>query len=276
MKIAIRSQDLAVDGVDNLINMLNAYGLDGLQLVCYKTFGNVAYKQGGLPQSFIPELKRLAKTTDIFLVGAYFNPVHSDKEKVRKGMEIFKGYLELCAALGCNIVGSETGSYNDDIWTYHPENRTEKALIRSAEAFRELCDYAEGCGAYVGIEGAAGHIAYSPDVLSAMIKMIGRQNIQVIFDLYNYLDDNNHSTYLDILQRGLELFKGKIRCFHMKDYTIENGRLKQVAVGKGMFDYSKILHLIKRYDDDAVLVLEGVKGEDIHTAVELIKSLWEK
>ena len=40
--------------------------------------------------------------------------------------------------------------------------------------------------------------------------MIGRRT-KVVFDLYNYLDADNQGSYLNLLDRGLELFAGDIR-----------------------------------------------------------------
>ena len=51
----------------------------------------------------------------------------------------------------------------------------------------------------------------------------------------------------------------------------EDGSLKQCGVGKGIFDYSKILSEIIKVCPDANLVFEGTTGEDIPYAVSYIK-----
>ena len=101
-------------------------------------------------------------------------------------------------------------------------------------------------------------------------------NVRIIFDIYNYLDSSNYSDYLDILDEGLKTFAGKIVVFHIKDCVFEDGKLKQVAPSKGMFDFDKILGKIKAYDKDAVLVLEGTAGDDIIPCMEFIKEKWDK
>ena len=78
------------------------------------------------------------------------------------------------------------------------------------------------------------------------------------------------------MDEGLTAFAGKIAVFHIKDCVFEDGRLKQVAVGKGVFDYYKLLGKIKAYDKSAVLVLEGTTGDDIVPAIELITSIWRQ
>ncbi len=211
------------------------------------------------------------------LIGAYFNPVHSNPEKVALGKAVFAEYLAVAARMGCNAVGSETGSFNDDKWTYHPLNRTEEALQRVAAAFSELCDIGADHGAIVAMEGAAGHVCYDVDTLYRAQKMMNRANTRVIFDLYNYLDESNQGDYLNILDKGLDVFGDEILLFHMKDCEFVNGQKpKQVPFGTGQMDLDAVLGRIKAYDRNAVLTLEGTTGDAIEKAVTTINDIWER
>jgi sugar phosphate isomerase/epimerase len=116
--------------------------------------------------------------------------------------------------------------------------------------------------------------------LKRAIDAINEDNIRVIFDIYNYLDSSNYEKYLEIFDEGLQTFAGKIVVFHIKDCIVvqENGvpKLKQVAPGKGMFDFKSILSKIKAYDKDAILVLEGTTGEDIEPSMQFIEKTWNE
>lgn len=104
--------------------------------------------------------------------------------------------------------------------------------------------------------------------------MIGRKT-RVIFDLYNYMDADNQWDYLGILDRGLDVFAGEIQLFHMKDCNFARGRRPvQVPLGTGELDMGAILGRIKRYDPEAVLMLEETTGEDVPRAVETIRRTW--
>jgi sugar phosphate isomerase/epimerase len=60
--------------------------------------------------------------------------------------------------------------------------------------------------------------------------------------------------------------------FHIKDCVVNtDGSLKQVGVGQGIFDYSRILAEIKKVCPDANLVFEGTTGDDIAPAVKHLK-----
>ncbi len=272
MELYIRAHDLKVLGEENIVSRLNDYNLSGVQLVAYKCLDDVEYRQGSVTK------ERAEKFSDVFkrenkkvaLIGAYFNPVHSVKEKVDNGIAVFEDYLRLSKYFGCDIVGSESGSYNDDKWTYNPENRTDKALSRVVEVFSRLSKTAQKYGAYIGMEGAYGHVLYDVDRLDFAAKKIGADNIGIIFDLYNYLDISLIDDRYEILKHGLKTFGDKIRVFHIKDCIIEDGKLRQCGVGKGIFDYDKILSLIASSNPSAKLVLEGTTGEDIPYAVDFL------
>lgn len=278
MQIAFRTHDLGVKGAEAAVEKCKQCGIDAVQLVAYKFIDEIAYKPDALTAEAAEELGKALKDGGITvgLIGAYFNPVHSNKEKVANCKAVFKDYLKYSSLLGCNIVGSETGSFNDDKWTYNPLNRTEEALQTVIETFTELADYAKECGAYIGMEGAAGHVCWNVATLKRAVDGVNRPNVKVIFDIYNYLDESNHASYLQILEEGLKTFAGKIVVFHLKDYIMQDGKVKQVVPGKGLFDYPAILSRIKAYDKDAVLVLEGTTGENIVPCAEYVKKIWEQ
>ena len=278
LKLCIRAHDLGVKGTEAILGRLEELELDGVQMVCYKAYGDIAYLPGGITGEKAEAIGRAFSGAGkiIPLVGAYFNPVHSDRVKAERCEAVFADYLRHCRAMGCRYVGSETGSFNDDKWTYHPQNRTEEALQSVVATFSRLCDTASECGSTVAVEGAAGHVCWDVDTLARARKMIGRET-KVIFDLYNYMDADNQGDYLQILDRGLDTFGGDILLFHMKDCRLVNGgKPEQVPFGTGDMDLEAIVRRIKAYDSNAVLTLEGTTGEHISHAVHTIKSIWER
>ncbi len=278
MKLCIRAHDLGVKGTQAILGQLDQLGIDGVQMVCYKAYDDIAYTPGQITAEKATQIgQAFAQAGKIIpLVGAYFNPVHSNREKAARCASVFAEYLTHCCTMGCQFVGSETGSYNDDKWTYHPQNRTEEALEQVVQTFSALCDVAAGQGSMVAMEGAAGHVCYNVATLAEARRRIGKPT-KVIFDLYNYLDQDNQLDYLSILEEGLSTFAGEILLFHMKDCLLLPGQApKQVPLGTGDLDMEAILRRIKTYDKNAVLTLEGTTGADISHAVKTIKTIWER
>lgn len=278
MKICVRAHDLGIKGNQAIISALDENQIQGVQLVCYKSYEGIIYEKGGITPQRAGDIHRAfqAAGKDIALIGAYFNPVHSNLEKVQRGMDVFTDYLAVSREMGCGVVGSETGSFNDDKWTYHPRNRTDEALNTVINTFAQLCDRATDYQATVAMEGAAGHVCYDIQTLDKAQKAIGRPNQAVIFDLYNYMDESNYGDYMSILRQGLSTFEGRIHCFHMKDCQFVAGqRPKQMPFGQGELDLNAITREIKAYDPNATLVLEGTTAPYIQSAANQIKKLWE-
>lgn len=277
MKLCIRGHDLGVTGSADILKRLDQLGLDGVQMVCYRVYDNIEY----LPGSITPE--KAASIGNAFsaagkhipYVGAYFNPVHSDKTYVENAISIFSDYLRNCKAMGCDVVGSETGSYNNGAWIYHPRNRTEEALQSVVSTFSQLCDVAADCGTTVAMEGAAGHVCWDVDTLARARKMMNRQT-KVVFDLYNFLDESNQGDYLKILEKGLDTFGDDILLFHMKDCNFVNGgKPIQTQFGQGQMDMTAILRMIKGHNPNAIMVFEETVDPHIEYAINTIRNIWE-
>lgn len=272
MKLMVRAHDLGVKGAENINNRLCELGLDGVQFVAYKSIEGVSCSPNQMTQEQAKDISEKIKKNgkDIALIGAYFNPVHPNTAKIENGIAVFKDYISLAKSLGCDYVGSETGSYNGDPWIYHPMNHSDEALDRVVDTFSSLAEFAEAHGVNIAMEGAFGHVCHTPERLYEAVKKIGKSNIKFIFDLYNYLDISNVDTAYDILYRGLSLFENRILLFHIKDFVIEDNKLKQCGVGKGVLDFDRILNAIYDHNKNAILVLEGTTGDDLPYAVSLL------
>lgn len=273
MKLMVRAHDLGVKGADNINKRIKELDIDGVQLVVYKSIDGVSYAPDQLDQARANEISRSIKNgnKEIALLGAYFNPVHPNSEKINNGIDVFKDYISLANDFGCKYVGSETGSYNGEPWIYHPLNHSDEALDRVVSVFSDLAEFAEPFGISIAMEGAFGHVCYTPRRLLEAAERIGKQNIRFIFDLYNYLDISNVNDTYKILDEGLSLFGDKILLFHIKDFIIDGGKLKQCGVGKGILDFDRILNKIYKSNKNAILVLEGTTGDDLPFAISYLK-----
>ena len=278
MKLMVRAHDLGVKGADKINEKLIELGLDGVQLVVYKSIDGISYTPSALTQEMAQAIsfKIRENGKEIALIGAYFNPVHPHTAKIENGIAVFKDYISLAKSLGCEFVGSETGSYNGDPWIYHPMNHSDEALDRVVETFTGLANCAAENGVNIAMEGAFGHVCHTPERLFEAVSRINRENIRFIFDLYNYLDISNVDSAYDILDRGLSLLGNKILLFHIKDFTIVDNKLKQCSVGKGVLDYDRILSAIYKHNKNAILVLEGTVGDDLPFAVTYLKDKLNK
>ena len=278
MKIGVRVHDFGKSNAETLAKQAKAVGFDGVQFVINKAIEGESGKAGTLNDE---KVKAFADAfhnegLDIVMLGAYFNPVHSNKQLVSDNIAKFKEHLAYENKFGAKFVGTETGSFNDDKWTYNPLNRTEDAYQEVLRIFKDLAKTAEDNNANMAIEGAFGHCMFEPKALYRLVSEINSNNVYYIVDIYNYLAISNYENYKEILEECFKLFKGRIVIFHLKDFIIEDGALKQCAIGKGLLDYDYLLKRMNEEAPDAYLIFEGSKPEDMEFSYNFVKSKLEK
>ncbi len=274
MKIGVRVHDFGKSNAETLAQEAKKVGFDGVQLVLNKAIEGESGLAGTLSKEkanyYYEAFKK--EGLDIAMLGAYFNPVHSNKELVEKNIAKFKEHLKFENDFHAGYVGSETGSFNDDKWTYNPLNRTEDAFQEVKRIFKDLANTAEASNAKMAIEGAYGHCMFEPKALKRLVDEINSNSVYYIVDIYNYLSIDNYKNYKEIFEECLELFKGRIVIFHLKDFIIQDGALKQTCIGKGIIDYDYLIKKIKENAPDAYLIFEGSKPEDMEYSFKFVKS----
>lgn len=275
MKIGVRVHDFGKADPQTLAKKAKQVGFDGVQLVLNKAIEGETGLPGTVNKGKALSIKKAFEDEgiEIFMLGAYFNPVHSNKELVSTLVAKFKEHLLFVNDFNGHFVGSETGSFNDDKWTYNPLNRTEDAYLEVKRIFKELAGYAKNVNGNIALEGAYGHCMYEPKLLKRLVDEIDNGHVFYTVDIYNYLDISNYQNYKDIFEECLELFAGKIVIFHLKDFIIENNSLKQCAIGKGLIDYDYLLNRIKETNPNAYLIFEGSKPEDMEQSLNFVKNI---
>lgn len=273
MKLCIRPHDVGFSTADDLGKKINAMGFQGVQLAIAKAIKG----QDGEPDTLTPQVCSSIRegfnshNVEIPLLGAYFNPVHSNKDYVRKSVAKFADHLRKASFFGAKYVASETGSYNDDPWTYNPKNQTEEAFQEVCSVFRPLADVALESGSYLTIEGAWGHCIYCPAQMERIVKALDNGHIRVTVDIFNYLYEKNYESRFDILDECLDRFGDKIAVFHIKDFKVcSDGSLKETGIADGIMGWDKMLPKIKKHVPEALLVFEGV--QDMPRSLEIFKS----
>jgi sugar phosphate isomerase/epimerase len=279
MKIMVRIHDLGKNSPKELAHQAKEIGFDGAQLVLYKAIEGFGGKAHSINKDDLVSCAKAFKeeNCEVGMLGAYFNPVHSNKELVKDTIERFKEYLSYCNLFDCKYVGSETGSFNDDKWTYNPLNRTEEALNKDIEIFKELANCAKEYNANIALEGAYGHCMYTPSQLNKLVSAIDNNHVKVTVDIFNYLDISAYDTKTQhqMLDDSIKFFKDKIVIYHLKDFIVdtENNKLKQVGLGEGIMDLKYIIETAKKETPNALLVFEGCPKDKMVSSYNYIKSL---
>lgn len=277
MKIYVRAQDLGKQDEKSLAKKIKEIGFDGLQLAINKAIDGETALPGSLSEERLNEISGafLNEGLEIPLIGSYFNPVHSNKELVKTNIAKFKEHLSFSHKFGSPYIGSETGSYNDDKWTYNPKNRTDEAFEIVKNTFKELADYAKDVNAKISIEGADGHCMYCPSQLKRLIDAIDNGHVFVTVDVYNWLNEEHYDKEYQhkMIDECISLFGKKIKNIHLKDFVMDPKPLLKVGLGDGIMDLEYIIKRVKENIPDANLIFEGVPKEAMTSSLNYIKKL---
>ena len=281
MKIMVRVHDLGKDSPKNLAAKTKEIGFDGVQLVLYKAVDGFSKEAHSIDYDQIKECAKAFEdlNIEVGMLGAYFNPVHSNKDLVKDNIERFKEYLSYCSLFNCQYVGSETGSYNDDKWTYNPKNRLDEALNIDIETFSFLAKEAKALNKNIALEGAFGHCMYNPNQLNKLVSAIDNGHVKITVDIFNYLDISQYDTKTqhNMFDESIKYFKDKIVIYHLKDFIVdkEANKLVQVGLGEGLMDLEYIVKNAKVLTPNAYLIFEGCPKDKMESSLAYIKKLLE-
>ena len=151
--------------------------------------------------------------------------------------------------------------------------KAEEESTERPEQYKEAIDAAREAGALLSAEGAWHHCIYSPEQMARFLREIDTGAVRVTVDVLNYLYIGNYEQRRSIFDKCLELFSEKIAIFHIKDFVVQDGKLVEVGIGKGIMGWDTFLPEIKKNVPNAILVFEGVK--DLDESLAYFRSLME-
>lgn len=211
---------------------------------------------------------------DIAVLGCYLNLATPDQEALRKNQEIYKAHLRFASILGCGVVGTETGAPNKE-YKFEEACHTEEALQTFITNLRPVVRCAENAGVIFALEPVYKHIMWNPKQTRKVLDAIDSPNLRIIFDPVNLLDISNYERREEIFAEAMETFGDEIAMIHLKDFTVEDGKLNACAAGSGMMNYDAILKYAKQHKPYVHATLENTTPENAVKAREFIEKRYE-
>ena len=174
MTICIRPHDVGKASAGELGKAVKALGFDGVQLAIAKAIKD----QNGSPETLTDEACAEIRKgfnengISIPVLGAYFNPVHSNKAKVKTGQEKFADHLKKASLFGAKFV------------------EVKKIFSPLAIAAKENSTFAS-------IEGAWHHCIFCPEQMKRLldelnVSELGDGHVFTTVDIFNYLYNGNY------------------------------------------------------------------------------------
>jgi len=271
MILGVRAHDFGKSSMEELAEKISAKGFQCIQLALWKAIEGLPTDPGFFSPGLAYRIRETfyKRNIQIAVLGCYINPIHPDPEERKKNIMKFKEHIRYASQLGSYIVATETGHVK-------PEER-ETAFNILLGTVEELVYEAEKFGVFIGIEGGDMDTISSPEWMYRLLSHIKSNNLQVVFDPFNFIPKDDYQKQDDVIKQSFELFGDKIVAVHAKDFMIENGKAVPIhTIGKGLMNYELLLKLIKTRKPYVNVSMEGTRPETMEESKRFITELYEK
>ena len=271
LNLGMRGHDIDADSIEELASKLNGYGLKSVQLVLKKSIKD--FREGMFSPAYAKQIGDTfaKKDVDIAILGCYINPSCTDKNNLKAQTDYFIESLKYARYMNAGVVGLETGFVGDSCI---PENNhTEEAYEHLLTTMKYLRDNAEKLGVMVAVEGVSAFVIDTPEKMLRLVGDLNSPNIAVIFDLLNLLTIENYQSQEKIIDTAFELLGDKIAVIHLKDFIVEDGRLKQCEIGKGICNIPYLLSVIREKKPNLPIILEETNENVLSDIVKFVREV---
>lgn len=272
LKIGARAHDLRGQTPEALVAQAREAGIDGLQLAIHKSWPE-AYQARDL-NTLAAHIQHLQQADlPIFLLASYFNPAHSNTEFLACELERACINIELASRCHIGALGSETGSLNDDDWTFHPDNHSLAAFNKVEQTLARLRPALEQASCDFLVEAVRDHIIHDADSLARLNHRLG-QRFAVTLDLANLLDADNAADWRAILEAFLHTHGERIRLFHFKNFILRGRDKIPVGLAEGVIDYEVVLQMLAQARlTHLPIIVEELTGDELQESVAYLRRL---
>lgn len=252
MLVGLRAHDIA-DSFDEMCLKAQQNGICNIQFALAKTCSQVNFDEIGYDEEFAENIKQKLEAHNIHIsvLGCYINPVHPDKIVRAAQLKRFEEFIRYAKHLNARVIGTETGSCGNLEDTLSEEN-----YQRFVSDFRPLVKCAEDAGVMIAIEPVWFFTINSVKKMKRFIDDIASENLGVIFDICNLINTENYLNQKDMIDEAFDLLGDKIQAVHLKDYVIEENRVKLVPVGEGNINYGHIFERINELKAKPDIILD--------------------
>lgn len=256
-RIGARIHDLLQDSQMNMSAALQESSVECVQLTLPKF---VSWSES--PQNYSMEKIQKIQSdfqragVEISVLSCYVNPL---AENVKKEQDTFYRFIDYAAAMGVQIVGTETGSVVSDLREYK-KNHTEENFVRLVEALRPMLDYAADRGVMVGIESVAYYPVHNENTFARLKSVFPKASVCCIFDPTNLLHIGNYQQQREVFERFIQMHFKDIRIVHLKDFIVRNDWLEERPLFEGELDVECVIELLQKYKVNADFIVENAES----------------
>lgn len=248
VNIGIRAHDLAGETPEKLKEILESLNVGCIQLALRKSFKNIAWTDCTFSPGLASAIRKELGDIRIAVLGSYID-LAAQEEDWEKAKTAFLQNMYFAKMLNAGMVGTETGIRRCEY--------TEETYQRVYSHLKELTRIAEKLGVFIGVEGVALHPIATPGLMKRLLDEINSPNLLVIFDPVNYITPENFQNQNVMIREAFDLWADKMAAVHLKDFVIEDDKVRVVRVGEGLLDVEYLMACIQKYKPGIDILIEG-------------------
>jgi len=277
MQFGIRLHDAAQAPIEERLKRVREQGFSCAHVALPRVMEGFSAEESALTPGYAMYLKRLFERNglDIAVLGCYLNLANPEPIQLREIQNKYLANIRFAAHLGAGVVGTETGAPNVE-YRFEEACWSEEALQIFIQNLRPVVRYAEQMGVLIAIEPVARHIVCSPARARRVLDEIDSPNLRIILDPVNLLEIYNYERQDEIIDEAVLLLGKDIAVLHVKDFTIQDGKLVSVAAGQGQCHWDRIMRQLKREKPFMHATLEDTKPENAVEALKYIQEIYKK
>ena len=217
--------------------------------------------------ALIDEYIKEAKAHNLVIaeVGAWCNPLASDKEEREKSMERCIGQLQLADYVGAKCCVNVTGAAGEKWDGAYKENFDGAFYEKTVECIKTIIERANPKNTFYTIEPMPWMVPTSPDEYLKLINDVGSNRFAVHMDMTNWMcTPKRYLMQRDFMDDVFEKLGQYIKSCHLKDAVLLPGltfQVKEVMCGQGGFDMDYYVSLINALDYDMPVMIEHLHSE---------------
>jgi len=276
MQFGIRLHDAVQAPIEERLKIVKEQGFTCAHVALSKVISENSVAPQALTPGYAMYLRRLFEKNelDCAVLGCYLNLANPDETQLKDIQEKYKANIRFAAHLGAGVVGTETGAPNV-AYKFEEACWNEESLQIFIKNLRPVVKYAEQMGVLMAIEPVVRHIVCNPVRARRVLDAIDSPNLRIIFDPVNLLESYNYERQDEIIDEAIELLGKDVAVLHVKDFVIEDGKLRSVPVGQGQCHWDRIMPYMKKEKPFMHATLEDTKPDTAVAALQYIRGLYE-
>lgn len=276
MQLGIRLHDIAEAPLAERLKIAKSQGFVCGHIALNKVIKEFSVADEALTPGFGMHIQKMFddEGIEIAVLGNYLNLATPDEDELQRSVRRYMAHIRMASVMKVGVIGTETGAVNKE-YKFEAYNHSDKSLDLLVERLRPIVDYAEKMGVIMAIEPVWKHIVSTPGRAREVLDRISSPNLQIIFDPVNLLYCGNYERQDEVFEEAMELLGPDIAVVHLKDYVIEDTKMKSVAAGRGLMNYKNILRFIKKQKPFIHVTLENTTPENAVETAAFIRNLYD-